>query len=322
MAEKKVIAVVGATGSQGGGLVRAILNDPNGGFSARAITRNANSDAARALADLGAEVVAADVDDRESMRRAFEGAYGAFCVTFFWAHFSVDKEKAEAQMMAELAKQAGLKHVIWSTLEDTRKWVPISDNRMPTLQGKYKVPHFDGKGEADEYFRQQGVPTTFLLTSLYWDNFINFGMGPQRGADGKLAITFPMGDKKLPAIAAEDIGKCAYGIFKRGNEFIGKTVAIAGEHLTGAEMAAEFSRALGQEVKYNSISPEVYRGLGFPGADDLGNMFQFKRDFEEYFAGARSISFSRSLNPELQDFRTWLSRNISRIPIGEGVATA
>jgi uncharacterized protein YbjT (DUF2867 family) len=322
MAEKKVIAVVGATGSQGGGLVRAILNDPNGAFSARAITRNANSDAAKALADLGAEVVEGDVDDRESMRRAFEGAYGAFCVTFFWAHFSVDKEKAEAQMMAELAKQAGLKHVIWSTLEDTRKWVPLSDNRMPTLQGKYKVPHFDGKGEADEYFRQQGVPTTFLLTSFYWDNFINFGMGPQRGADGKLSITFPMGNKKLPAIAAEDIGKCAYGIFKRGNEFIGKTVAIAGEHLTGAEMAAEFSRALGQEVKYNSISPEVYRGLGFPGADDLGNMFQFKRDFEEYFAGVRSISFSRSLNPELQDFRTWLSRNISQIPIGEGVATA
>jgi uncharacterized protein YbjT (DUF2867 family) len=322
MAEKKVIAVVGATGSQGGGLVRAILNDPNGGFSARAITRNANSDAAKALADLGAEVVEGDVDDRESMRRAFEGAYGAFCVTFFWAHFSVDKEKAEAQMMAELAKQAGLKHVIWSTLEDTRKWVPLSDNRMPTLQGKYKVPHFDGKGEADEYFRQQGVPTTFLLTSFYWDNFINFGMGPQRGADGKLAITLPMGDKKLPAIAAEDIGKCAYGIFKRGNEFIGKTVAIAGEHLTGTEMAAEFSRALGQEVKYNSISPEVYRGLGFPGADDLGNMFQFKRDFEDYFTGARSISFSRSLNPELQDFRTWLSRNISRIPMGQGVATA
>src|SRR5690348_10399652 len=136
MAEKKVIAVVGATGSQGGGLVRAILNDPNGGFSARAITRNPSSAAAKALAELGAEVVAAGVDDRESMRRAFEGAYGAFCVTFFWAHFSVDKEQAEARMMAELAKQAGLKHVIWSTLEDTRKWVPLSDNRMPTLQGK------------------------------------------------------------------------------------------------------------------------------------------------------------------------------------------
>ncbi len=322
MADKRVIAVVGATGSQGGGLVRAIVNDPGSGFTARAITRNADSDAAKALKDLGAEVVAADVDDRESMRRAFQGAYGAFCVTFFWAHFSVEKEQAEAKMMAELAKETGLKHVIWSTLEDTRKWVPLSDNRMPTLQGKYKVPHFDGKGEADDYFRQQGAPTTFLLTSFYWDNFINFGMGPQRGADGKLAITFPMADKKLPSIAAEDIGKCAYGIFKRGNEFIGKTVGIAGEHVSGTEMAAEFSRLLGQEVKYNSISPDVYRGLGFPGADDLGNMFQFKVDFNDYFRGVRDPNFARSLNPELQDFKTWLSRNISRIPVGEGAATA
>jgi uncharacterized protein YbjT (DUF2867 family) len=322
MTDKKIIAVVGATGSQGGGLVRAILNDPNGGFAVRAITRNASSDAAQQLAQLGAEVVAADIDDRESMRRAFEGTYGAFCVTFFWAHFSVQREMAEVRMMAELAKETALKHAIWSTLEDTRKWVPLSDNRMPTLQGKYKVPHFDGKGESDEFFRQEGVPTTFLLTSFYWDNFINFGMGPQRGPDGKLAITFPMGDKKLPAIAAEDIGKCAYGIFKRGNEFIGKTVGISGEHLTGTEMAAEFSKALGNEVVYNSISPEVYRGLGFPGADDLGNMFQFKRDFEEYFTSVRPPSFARSLNPELQDFKTWLSRNLSRIPMPQGAATA
>jgi uncharacterized protein YbjT (DUF2867 family) len=322
MSGKKIIAVLGATGSQGGGLVRAILNDPNGEFTARAITRNVNSDSAKELARLGAEVVAADVDDRESMRRAFEGAYGAFCVTFFWAHFSVEREMAEARMMAELAKETELKHVIWSTLEDTRNWVPLSDDRMPTLQGKYKVPHFDGKGESDAYFRELGVPTTWLLTSFYWDNFINFGMGPQRGPDGKLAITFPMGDKKLPAIAAEDIGKCAYAIFKRGNEFIGKTVGIAGEHLTGSEMAAEFSRALGQEVVYNSVSPDVYRGLGFPGADDIGNMFQFKRDFEEYFTGARNPSVARGLNPELQDFKTWLSRNISRVPIGEGAATA
>jgi uncharacterized protein YbjT (DUF2867 family) len=322
MSEKKIIAVVGATGAQGGGLVRAILNDPSRAFAVRAITRNVNSDAAKELAERGAEVVAADVDDRESMRKAFEGAYGAFCVTFFWAHFSVEKEMAEARMMAELAKETGLKHVIWSTLEDTRKWVPLTDNRMPTIHGKYKVPHFDGKGESDAYFRELGVPTTCLLTSFYWDNFTNFGMGPQPGHEGKLSIALPMGDKKLPGIAAEDIGKCAYGIFKKGMELIGKTVAISGENLTGNEMAAAFSAALGKEVVYNSISPEAYRSLGFPGADDLGNMFQFKRDFEEYFAGIRNPSFARSLNPELQDFKTWLSGNVSRIPVGKEAASA
>jgi len=321
MPDRKVIAVVGATGAQGGGLVRAILNDPNSDFAARVLTRNVNGAKAKEFARLGAEVVAADVDNPESLKKAFEGAYGAFCVTFFWAHFSPEKEMAEAKAMAEAAKAAGLRHVIWSTLEDTRKWVPLSDNRMPTLQGKYKVPHFDGKGEADRFFTDAGVPTTFLLTSFYWDNFIHFGMGPKKGPDGKLAITFPMGDKKLPGIAAEDIGKCAYGIFKKGNEFIGRTIAISGENLTGAQLAAVFTEVLGKEVRYNSVPPDVYRGFGFPGADDLANMFQFKRDFEEYFCGVRNPDFARSLNPSLQNFKTWLTQNKNAIPL-EGAASA
>jgi len=315
MPEKKIIAVVGATGAQGGGLVRAIMRDKAGPFTARALTRDVNSDKARALAALGAELVAADVDDPKSLQRAFGGAYGAYCVTFFWAHFSAKKEIAEARAMAQAAKHAGLQHVIWSTFEDTRKWVPLSDNRMPTLQGKYKVAHFDGKAEANAAFTELGVPTTFLLTSFYWDNLIYFGAGPKKGPDGKLAITFPMGDKKLPGIAAEDIGKCAYGIFKRGREFIGKTVGVAGEHLTGAQMAAALTKALGQEVRYNEVSPDVYRSFGFPGADDLGNMFQFKRDFEKDYCGARNLELSRSLNPELQTFAQWLAQNKDRIPL-------
>ena len=312
MSEPRTIAVVGATGAQGGGLIRTIRNDPKGGFRARAIARDPDSDKAR---ELGVEVVAADVDDEASMERAFQGAYAAYCVTFYWTHFSPEKEMAQAAAMARAAKKAGLKHVIWSTLEDTRLWVPLDDNRMPTLMGKYKVPHLDAKGESNHFFTEQGVPTTFLLTSFYWDNFINFGMGPQPGPDGKLAITFPMGDRKLPGIAAEDIGGCAYGIFKAGDAYIGRTVGVAGEHLTGSEMASAFTRALGREVVYNAVPPEVYRGFGFPGADDLGNMFQFKRDFNDAFCGARSVEFSRSLNPRLQNFDQWLESNKSRIPL-------
>jgi uncharacterized protein YbjT (DUF2867 family) len=315
MSDKKTIAVLGATGAQGGGLVRAIAHDSAGGFTARAVTRNVNSDKARALAALGVEVVAADADDPASLSRAFKGAYGAFCVTFFWDHFSPEKELAQAQSMATAARQAGIRHAIWSTLEDTRRWVPLEDNRMPTLMGKYKVPHFDAKGEANRFFSDSGVPTTLLLTSFYWDNLIYFGSGPTRTPDGTLAFTLPMADKKLPGIAAEDIGRCAYGIFRRP-ELAGKTVGIAGEHLTGTQMARSLSRALGQEVSYNYVPPEIYRTLGFPGADDLANMFQFKRDFEDYFCGARSLEFSRSLNPALQTFDKWLERNSSRIPLG------
>jgi uncharacterized protein YbjT (DUF2867 family) len=315
MATKKIIAVVGATGAQGGSLVRAILADTESEFTPRAITRNPDSDKAKALAKAGAEVVRADIDDGASLERAFDGAHGAFLVTNFWEHFSPEREYAQAGNMARAAKKAAVKHVIWSTLEDTRKQVPLEDDRMPTLQGKYKVPHFDAKGEADQIFRDLGLPTTFLQTSFYWENFIYFGSGPKRGPDGTLALTFPLGDKKLPAIAVEDIGKTAYAIFKRGREFIGKTIAIAGEHLSGAEMAAKMSRALEKEVRYNAVPADVYRGFDFPGADDMGNMFQFKADFNDDFCGARSVDFARQLNPELQTFDQWLEKHKEQIPV-------
>jgi uncharacterized protein YbjT (DUF2867 family) len=316
MADKKIIAVIGATGAQGGGLVRAILNDPKGGFTARALTRDIHSQKAKELAKLGAEVVAADVNDEESLKRAFQGAYGAYCVTFFWADFSPENEKKQAGNMATAAKAAGVRHVIWSTFEDTRKYIPLTDNRMPTLMGKYKVAHFDAKNEANQVFTDLGVPTTFLLTSFYWENMIYFGSGPQKGPDGKLALTYPMGKAKLPGMTSEDIGKCAYGIYKKGDEYIGKTVGVAGEHLTGEQMAASLSKALGQEVRYNEVSPDVFRSFDFPGADDMGNMFQFKRDFEKEYAGHRSLEVSRKLNPELQTFDDWLKQNAKRIPLG------
>jgi len=315
MAEKKIIAVVGATGAQGGGLVRAIQADPGSGFVARAVTRNPSSDKAKELAKLGAEVVAANVNDTASLEKAFRGAHGAYCVTFFWDHLSPEKEMAEAAAMAKAAKDAGVSHVVWSTLEDTRKWVPLSDDRMPTLLGKYKVPHFDAKAEANGFFTAAGVPTTFFMASFYWENLIFFGSGPKKGPDGVLAMTLPMGDKKLPGIAAEDIGRCALGVFKRGKEFVGKTVGVAGEQPTCRQMAAALAKALGREVRYNDVPPDVFRGFGFPGAQEIGNMFQFYRDFEADCCAARSVEVSRSLNPRLQTFDAWLAANASRIPL-------
>jgi uncharacterized protein YbjT (DUF2867 family) len=315
MAQPKIITVFGATGAQGGGVARAILSDKSKEFTVRAVTRDPGTDKAKELAQLGAEVVAANIDDPASLTKALAGAYGAYFVTFYWAHFSPEKELEEAKQMAQAAKEAGLQHVIWSTLEDTRKWVPLDNDSMPTLMGKYKVPHFDAKGEADKFFTGLGVPTTFLRASFYWDNFIHFGSGPKRGADGKLYLTLPLDDKKMAGIAAEDIGKCAFGIFKKGKELVGKTIGVAGEHLTGKEMAEALSNALGQEVRYNNISAESFRKLGFPGSDDLGNMFQFYRDFDEVCNSVRNVEYSKQLNPELKSFNTWLGENAKLIPI-------
>jgi len=315
MSDKKIIAVLGATGAQGGGLVKAILEDQSKEFIVRALTRNVNSDKSKQLADAGAEVVEVDIDNFDSIKKAFEGVHGAYCVTFFWDHFSPVKESGQIKSIAQAAKETDVKHVIWSTLEDTRNFIPLSDERMPTLMENYKVPHYDGKGESDKFFTEAGVPTTFLLTSFYWDNLIHFGLGPKRGEDGKLSFAIPMGDKRLPGIAAEDIGKCAFSIFKAGSEFIGKTIGITGGKLTGQQMADSLSKALGEDVNYDSLPFDVYRGLGFPGSDDLGNMFQFKHDFEEDYCGARSVEFSKKLNPSLHSFDTWLAINKNQIPL-------
>jgi len=308
MADKKIIAVVGSTGSQGGGLANAILNDPSGGFACRAITRKTDGDKAKALASKGAEVVNADLDDVESLKKAFAGAYGVYGVTNFWEHFSGEKEKAQAKNIADAAKAAGVKHVVWSTLEDTRKLMTPDDKRMPMLQEKYRLPHFDAKAEANAYFA--GLPVTYLVTSFYWDNFYMFGLAPKKGPDGKYAWAYPMGNAKMAGIAAEDIGKVAYGIFKAGNEYIGKTVGIVGENLTVAEMGEKLNKGLGiGPVTYNAVDADAYRGFGFPGADEMGNMFQVYRDFEKEVLAARSQDLAKKLAPSLMSFDQWLAKN-------------
>jgi uncharacterized protein YbjT (DUF2867 family) len=310
----RIITVFGATGAQGGGLARAILTDPQQRFRVRAVTRKPDSPAARALTEIGADIIVADLDDAVSVQLAMDGAHGAFCVTNFWEHFSPEKELAQANTMAQAALDAGVKHVVWSTLEDTREFV-APGSRMPVLMGKYNVPHFDAKGEANRAFIQRKVPTTLLYTSFYWDNLVHFGMQPQRGPDGGLNFVLPMGEAKLPGIAAADIGACAFGIFARGEELVGKSIGIAGEHLTGAQMAEQLALALGEPVRHVALSPKEYAALGFPGADDLANMFQFKTEFEEMFCAARRVECARDLNPRLQSFSQWLAQNAKRMPI-------
>jgi uncharacterized protein YbjT (DUF2867 family) len=315
MPDKKIIAVIGATGAQGGGLARAILADPKGPFAVRAVTRKTDSEKARALAAAGAEVVAGDADDQASLTRAFEGAYGAYLVTNFWEHLSAERELKQAAAMARASKAAGLQHAVWSTLEDTRREFPLDDARLATLRGKYKVPHFDAKGEADAIFAAEAAPTSYLMPAFYWENFIYFGQGPHRAADGTLVLSLPLGGGKLPGIAAEDIGRCAYGIFRRGPEAVGQRFGVAGEVLGGPEYAAAFSRHLGVPVSFYDMPFEDYRALGFPGADDMGNMFEYQAILGDEFNRHRSPELARSLNPALQTFDEWLKANASRIPL-------
>ena len=316
MAEKKIIAVVGATGAQGGGLVRSILADKGSEFGVRAITRKPDSDKGKALAAAGAQVVAGDADNPATLDAAFAGAHGVFVVTNFWEHFSGERELAQAAAMARATRRAGNAHVVWSTLEDTRKWIPLDDPRVPNLQGKYKVAHFDAKGEADAVFAAEAAPTSCLVTSFYWDNFIHFGMGPRRGEDGRLGIAWAAGGAPLPGIAAADIGACAHGVFERGPGVAGQRFGICGEVLTGGEMAAGMAKHLGEPVTFADLPFEVYRNLGFPGAEDISNMFQVQSLFSKEFLANRSVELARALHPGLRSFDAWLAANVLQIPIG------
>jgi uncharacterized protein YbjT (DUF2867 family) len=312
MTEKKIIAVVGATGVQGGAVARALLAD--GEFAVRALTRSVDSAGARELAGLGADVVAADLYDVDSLRKAFGGAYGAYLVTPFFTHLSAAKELEEVRNL--VAAAAGLRHVVWSTLEDTREAIPLDDDRMPTLDEKYKVPHFDVKGgEADALFAEAGLPTTYVRLSFYWNNLLR-DLAPRRGEDGTLVLSLPMGESKISGIAGEDIGKAVVSVFKRPSETIGHTIGLGAEHLTGHQVAQAFSEVLGEEVKYEPLAHNDFRALGFPAAVELGNMFQYYAEFPEHILSRRDAELTRAIVPSWLTLKEFLAAHSDEIAVG------
>lgn len=311
MTEKKIIAVVGSTGEQGGSVARALLAD--GEFAVRALTRNVESDAAKELAALGAEVVAADLYDVDSLRRAFDGAYGAFLVTPFFTHLSAAKEMEEVTNLVEAAK--GVRHVVWSTLEDTREVISLDDDRMPTLDEKYKVPHFDVKGgEADALFEQAGLPTTYVRMSFYWNNLLR-DLAPRRNQEGTLELSLPMGESKISGLAGEDIGKAIVSVLKRP-ETIGHTIGLGTEHLTGQQVAEAFSDVLGEAVRYEPMSHNDFRALGFPAAAELGNMFQYYTEFDTHILPRRDAELTREIVPTWLTLKDFLALHRAEITIG------
>jgi uncharacterized protein YbjT (DUF2867 family) len=315
---RPLIAVLGATGAQGGGLVRALLADPQRRYAVRALTRRPTSPAAGALAAAGADVCVADLDDRASLVDAFAAADGLFAVTNFWEHGSPERELQQVRRIAEAARAARVGHVVWSTLEDTRAAIAAAGSDIPLLPNGWRVPHLDAKGAGDRFFTEAGVPTTFLHTSFFWENLIAFGMGPQRNEDsGELELTLPLGERTLPGIAAADIGACAMALFLRRTWTVGARIGIAGAHPTGAQMAAALGQALGEPVRYRPQHWADYARLPFPGAAELAAMFRFKHDHQAAYTALRDVHASRHLHPGLQDFDAWLKQHAHRIPVAE-----
>lgn len=300
-----LITVFGATGRQGGGVVRALLAQP-GRWRVRAVTRHPHGDAALALAALGAELQAADLDEAASLRPALQGAAGAFCVTNFWEHGDAERELRQARHLADAAAASALQHLIWSTLEDTRQCQAPRDCQLPLLQQRFNVPHMDAKGEANAFFLERELPVTLLLTSFYWENLLGPGMGLRRGLDGLLELALPLGRARLPGIAAADIGACAAALF--AGPPAQRRVGIAGEQPSGAEMACAFAECLGEPVRFVDIPVADYACLPFAAAPELARMFAFKQQANAAYCAARPVAATRALHPGLQDLRSWLRR--------------
>jgi hypothetical protein len=200
---------------------------------------------------------------------------------------------------------AGVKHIIWSTLEGTNDFFDsLPESERPNKLEGYYVPHFDGKHECNQFFPAD--KTTNLYTSFYLDNFSGFGMIQ----DGVMCNN--MGPNPLPVIAAQDIGKCAYGIFKAGDKYKGENVYIAGDVMTCANLMEIACDVTGREFEYQAVDRETYAGFDFPGANDLANMFYFKV-MNEDFVAKRDPSKAKELNPQLQSARVWMEANVESL---------
>uniref|UniRef100_A0A452EK72 NmrA-like family domain-containing protein 1 n=2 Tax=Capra hircus TaxID=9925 RepID=A0A452EK72_CAPHI len=236
MTSKKIIAVFGATGAQGGSVARAMLEGKK--YVVRALTRDVTRPKAQVLRDLGAEVVEGDLNDKASVEAALKGAYGAFLVTNFWDHFSKEKEVCQGEVVADVAKSQGLKHVVYSGLENVKR----------LTNGKLEVLHFDGKGEVEEYFWSIGVPMTSVRVAAYFENFLG-PLKPVKASDGDYyTLALPMGDVPMDGISVADIGAAVCSIFNSPEEFVGKAVGLSAEALTIQQYADVLSKSLGKEV--------------------------------------------------------------------------
>jgi uncharacterized protein YbjT (DUF2867 family) len=294
-ASRPTILVTGATGAQGGSVARYLLE--RGAFAVRALTRNPDSDAAKALAAAGAEVVRGDLDDAASLRAAVASCHGVFGVTNFWEHF--EAEHRHGVNLIDAVAESDVRHFVLSTLPSAHD---ISG-------GELSAPHLDIKAKLEAYARERGLPATFVHVAYYFENFASWFV-PRRQEDGTYAFGFPQGDTPLAGVAVEDVGGVVAPIFERRDEFLGRTVGIVGDDLTGDEYAAVMGRVLGRPIAYHHIPREVFAGFGFPGADDLANMFDFNRRFIPNRQA--DLAESRALFPQIQSFDRWMEANRAR----------
>jgi len=300
---KQIIAVVGGTGAQGGGVTEALLED--GRFAVRVLTRNPGGEQAKALSKRGVEVARADLNSPETLRSAFEGAHGVFAVTNFWEKGGAD-EVAQGEAAVRAAQEAGVRHFVWSTLPN-----------VETISGgKYDVPHFTDKAKVDAVVKSAGFEHhTFVIASFFYQNFLGI-LAPQKQQDGSVGWTLPIdpGARSIHMGDIGELGNIVAGVFahpeKAGG---GQYLPLVGDLLSFNDVVETLNEQ-GHSFTFHRVPREVFATF-FPGAHELAEMFGY---FEEHtYLGANSDS-QIALAHEIAgkpptDFATWaLSRMASK----------
>lgn len=289
---KQTILVTGATGAQGGSVAKALLADGN--FAVRILTRNADSSKAKALKDAGATIAEGNLDDKQSLFDAMKDCYGVFGVTNFWEHF--EKEYEQGINLIDAVKESGIQHFVLHTLPDYNK----------LSSGKFPTPHCDIKAAFQEYTKKLNISATFIQVAFYYENFLNF-FPLQKDEQGRLFFGFPQGDTRLAMVSVEDVGGIVAAVFNHRDEYLGRTVGAVGIDNPCYAYAATMSKVFERDVYFRYIPRDMYASFGFPGAEELANMFEVQR---LHITNRRlDLIESYGLNPHMQTFETWLRAN-------------
>ncbi|KAF9510661.1 hypothetical protein BS47DRAFT_1347594 [Hydnum rufescens UP504] len=284
---KKIVAVVGSTGTQGGGVARALLKE--GTFAVRALTRNVDSKKAQDLKALGAEVVAADLEDVESLKIAFKGAWAVFGVTDFWSLYGIHKgnqreaqahEEQHGRNLVDAAEAEGVQHFVWSTL--------------PHIE-PYLVSHFESKVTVADYLRSKQVPFSLILTSFYYSNLITHGFLRKDGDEFVVELPIPS-TSKIASFDPDETGSWVLLALK--SEPTGKTYSAYGESLSAQEHADTLSRVSGKTVRVTEVSPEIFNTK--EGEDEWWLQFTMKAFHDGLYV--QDYRKSREENPNAKTF--------------------
>ncbi|KAL2063524.1 hypothetical protein VTL71DRAFT_5329 [Oculimacula yallundae] len=316
MAAKKVLVVFGATGVQGGSVVKAILGDAKmrETWTVRGVTRDVSKPSSKALENLGAETVAADLNNASTLKTALQGAYAVFAVTNYWESHSADVEMKQGKAMADAAKEAGVQHFVWSSL------LNVSELTKGVLT---KVLHFDSKAHIEQYIRATEMPATFFLPGFYMSNLPG---GNFRQVNDEWTLALPMpGSAPIPLLnTADDVGKFVKGILLNREKVLGKRIFGATDYYTVDQIVKEFKEQFpeaGKTAKAVELPHEVFKKVlgdkGMP-ANTQEELLQNMRLMPEFgYYGGGSLDESHSIL--VDKLTTWKEFMAAKTPAFAGL---